>query len=410
MFYQTLKVLMTLAFRIYFRKIELLGIENMPKNGPVLLACNHPSSFMEGCLLACFQDRELHFLVRGDVFNIKWLRPLLIHTNQIPIFRFKDGFSKLKENKSTFSATYEVLARGGSVIIYPEGSTIMVKQLRPLQKGLAKISMGALDEYPRIPLKIVPVGINYSNVTRFRSDVSVSVGQAIDVRSHYVDDTDTVKRREAISELTNHVYEAMKPHVVSVDHPKIEGINQLLRTAYLSPEFTNSDSHLAAEMNMAQSINTTSEAFLEKTLTAVNELELHDRFDFGINKKRDGWLEWTLLALLSPFAIAGYLLNSLPFYLARWISRNKMKDIEFVAPVRLASWLILFLVYLTIILVFLLFASGIKALLYVLAIPILGLISIWWWERYSQLWVRSKFSELLDRLKFLTNEILQKSA
>ncbi len=409
MFYQTLKVLMTLAFRIYFRKIELLGIENMPKDGPVLLACNHPSSFMEGCLLACFQGRELHFLVRGDVFNIKWLRPLLIHTNQIPIFRFKDGFSKLKENRSTFSATYEVLSRGGSVIIYPEGSTIMVKKLRPLQKGLAKISMGALDEFPGIPLKIVPVGINYSNVTRFRSDVSVSVGPAIEVRPHYVDDSDTVKRREAISSLTELVHEAMKPHVVSVHQPDVEGVDHLLRTAYLSPELANSNSHLAAEMNMARTINDSDPEQLQKTLKAVNELELHDRFDFGLNKKSFGWLEWVLLACIFPLAIAGYLLNLLPFYLARWISQSKMKDIEFVAPVRLASWLVLFIIYMVILLLTMLFLLGSKAFILILAIPILGLVSIWWWERYSQLWVRLKFSELLDRLLFLSKELLHRS-
>ena len=160
MFYQTLKVLMTLALRVYFRNIDLRGIDRIPKKGPILFACNHPSSFMEACILACFQPRELHFLVRGDVFSIKWLKPLLIKTNQIPIFRFRDGFSKLKKNKNTFSATYEVLNRGGAVIIYPEGSTEMVKQLRPLQRGLARMAFGLLDGDRDHPLQVVPVGVN----------------------------------------------------------------------------------------------------------------------------------------------------------------------------------------------------------------------------------------------------------
>ncbi len=49
----------------------------------------------------CFFPKDLPFLVRGDIFNNPVLLPLLRSTNQIPIFRFRDGFSKLRENSQT---------------------------------------------------------------------------------------------------------------------------------------------------------------------------------------------------------------------------------------------------------------------------------------------------------------------
>ena len=140
MFYKLLKFWASLTFRFYFRRIYVSGTEHIPENAPVLFIVNHPNSFMEACIVACFQHRDLHFLVRGDMFEKKWLKPLLNWTNQIPIYRFKDGFSKLRNNKSTFDQSFEVLASGKALLIFPEASTQMVKYLRPLQKGAARLA------------------------------------------------------------------------------------------------------------------------------------------------------------------------------------------------------------------------------------------------------------------------------
>ena len=185
MVYYILKSILAIAARVYFKRIQVFGQENIPDQGPVLLACNHPSAFMEGCLVAGFTKRPLHFIVRGDVFQLKWLKPLLKRTNQVPIFRFRDGFSKLRKNKSAFDTIYSVLASGAAVIIYPEGSTSLIKQRRPLQKGLAKIAFGAMEKFDGMPLKVIPIGINYSEILKFRSDVSIIIGPPMDVKPFF---------------------------------------------------------------------------------------------------------------------------------------------------------------------------------------------------------------------------------
>jgi len=107
MFYKLLKVWAHLAFRLYFRRMFIFGRERIPKKGPVIFLVNHPSTFLEACIIASNQHRDLHFLVRGDMFEKKWLLPILRSTNQIPIYRFKDGFGKLRNNKSTFEQSFE---------------------------------------------------------------------------------------------------------------------------------------------------------------------------------------------------------------------------------------------------------------------------------------------------------------
>ena len=136
-----------------------MGKEKIPLDKPLLLSCNHPMAFTEACLLACFLDRPLYFLVRGDVFNSKsnWF---LEKTHQIPIYRFRDGFSNMRRNASSFAWAHQALSDGKAILIFSEGNTKLQKKLSPLQKGLASLAFGAYEEKDVQGLVIVPIGIN----------------------------------------------------------------------------------------------------------------------------------------------------------------------------------------------------------------------------------------------------------
>ena len=91
MLYRLVRPLATLCFLVSYRKIYFSHSENIPKDKPVILAINHPTMFLEPCLLACFLDHSLHFLARGDVFSNAFYKKLLASLHILPIFRLKDG-------------------------------------------------------------------------------------------------------------------------------------------------------------------------------------------------------------------------------------------------------------------------------------------------------------------------------
>jgi 1-acyl-sn-glycerol-3-phosphate acyltransferase len=173
MLYKIFKVIVSFTLKIFFRKIYLSGLENLDNSKPQILASNHPNGFLEPLLMACFFTRPLYFLVRGDVFDNKFLKPILVATHQIPIFRFKDGFSKMRENTQTLQASSDVLLDGKCLLIFAEGSTKCIKMLRPLQKGLSRITFDTLARDPNIDLEILPVGINFTHNTLFNKEVMI---------------------------------------------------------------------------------------------------------------------------------------------------------------------------------------------------------------------------------------------
>ncbi|MCB0688923.1 MAG: 1-acyl-sn-glycerol-3-phosphate acyltransferase, partial [Saprospiraceae bacterium] len=157
MLYKILRQIVASLFKIYFRKIYLIDSSKVPLKGPVLISSNHPMAFAEACLLACFIDRPLYFLVRGDVFKKGW-NWFFNGTNQIPIYRFRDGFSNMRRNRDSFSRAHDALADDKAILIFSEGNTRLQKKLSPLQKGLARLAFGAYAEKNVQHIQVVPVG------------------------------------------------------------------------------------------------------------------------------------------------------------------------------------------------------------------------------------------------------------
>ncbi|MEL6973183.1 MAG: hypothetical protein AAFO02_23670, partial [Bacteroidota bacterium] len=77
MLYAAVRPIATVGLKYYFRRIDLANAERIPKNAAVILAANHPTTFIEPCVLACFLEEPLNFLARGDFFKNKIAAKLL---------------------------------------------------------------------------------------------------------------------------------------------------------------------------------------------------------------------------------------------------------------------------------------------------------------------------------------------
>ncbi|HKK78159.1 MAG TPA: 1-acyl-sn-glycerol-3-phosphate acyltransferase, partial [Phaeodactylibacter sp.] len=190
----------------------------MPKDKPVFLVSNHPTAFIEACVMACFLHRPLFFLVRGDMFRKKVFSQLLRSLNMLPIYRRKDkGYSKANNNDETFQSVFKTLHDNRTVMILIEGSTMQVKRLRPLKKGTARMSFDAIEAYDLEEVYIVPGGVNFTYAERPRSEVMIEIGELVKAKDYletYVHNTN-----KAIMDLTNAVRPALEDCLVNVEDP-----------------------------------------------------------------------------------------------------------------------------------------------------------------------------------------------
>jgi 1-acyl-sn-glycerol-3-phosphate acyltransferase len=350
--YRLIRPFARIAIGLYFRKIHISGLEKLPLDGPLILACNHPNSFTEACILATYQPRILHFLVRGDVFKNKVIAFLLGQTNQIPIFRFKDGFSGLKQNESSFSACYKKLKEGAAILIFSEASSVFEKRLRPIQKGTARLAFGACEKYNiDEDFHIIPIGVNYTQGDRFRTEVMINFGDPIKVNTFLNDYRENPKK--SIDQVTSMISNALKNLVIQIrDHSNDKLYNdcmELLESqnpydpkipVWRSRERYDRDSSLAKKINNLNEPDRKSlvseiqklKNMLPKSIHMLSDLQYLDAQ--ALSQRLLSWLFF-------PIALPGLLYFFVPFYLARFVAIPFLRHREYYTGVRLATMLIL---------------------------------------------------------------------
>ncbi|TBH20154.1 lysophospholipid acyltransferase family protein [Thermus thermamylovorans] len=150
------------------------GVENVPREGPIILASNH-LSILDPIAIGAGVRRPVSFLARADVFRLPLLSWLLPRLYAIPVER---GQSDLSAIKSAIRALEKGMAFG----IFPEGTRSRTGKLGPFKTGMAAIALRTGS--PVVPVAIVgadqtwPVG---RKLFRLRRPIRVIYGKPIPV-------------------------------------------------------------------------------------------------------------------------------------------------------------------------------------------------------------------------------------
>ena len=145
----------------------------------MILACSHPNSFLDAVLMDILFEKPVWSLTRGDAFLNKKVNNVLFKLKMLPVYRPSEGVENLSENYKTFDTCIELFKRNAIVLIFSEGFCENEWHLRSLKKGTARLAYKCQQE--NIPLKILPVGINYSSFKRFGKNLFVNLGNIFTV-------------------------------------------------------------------------------------------------------------------------------------------------------------------------------------------------------------------------------------
>ena len=308
-------------------------------------------------------NERIYYMAKGTFFNTRFKRWVLNGLGMIPVNRQSDMKVEGISNADSFEACYRLLEEGKTLVIFPEGTSYQERLLRKLKSGAARIALQSeVRNDKKLGLKIIPVGLNYTEPEKFRSSVLAKIGAPIDPVPFV--DTFQEDSLKAARQLTEEIRVGMTRLLVNSESKEeeelVEGIVDLLSSEYVKrPEKgverdVQQMREIFAQMN---AIRVSQPWKIEEIKLLVESLkirieQLHIKSDFLDRKYRTSVFvrqlvsSFFVMLIGLPLFVFGMIHNYLQYKVIDALVLRFVKDVEYYAPVSVLFSFVLYpLVY-----------------------------------------------------------------
>jgi len=408
--YDFIKPLFNAFYPTYY-DYEIKGLDKIPTDKAVVIACNHTNAFVDSVILGMLIKQRVRFYARGDVFKGKAIKWFLNQINMSPIYRASDGYGDARtKNEKIFEECRQRLNNNETLAIYPEGICIQEKRLVPLKRGLGHI---LFQDNGNTPLNkdvlIVPVGINYSDAKKFRSKALINIGDPFSL-DKFQESTLSTDSKLVVA-FTRFLEEKMRVLIVNIkdrdNDEMVEDINQIYVDQIIAEKKFNPKSvekHFAVRKEIAEMVNHQTDRDpirLNKVksniiayIDQLDKLKLRDHLirPESINNSRsyDFILEFFTLWIGLPIYGLGLILNFPPYNFAKNLTEKKVKHKEFKASMYLNIAMFAWYAYygIQLLMVGLIFRDWLVLGAYAVAVPLLGFFVLRFYPKMKKIFGR----------------------
>lgn len=408
--------LFSLSVRIFFSSFKIKGKENIPTSGPLFVVANHPSTFMDPIIMAVAMKRKVHFIAKGSAFKSRFAKWILPKFNMIPIYRKDFEPGEMHKNEETFEKVYEILEQGGAVIIFPEGISITDRILKRLKTGTMRMALNVESRNNfELGVKILPMGLNFSNPHQFRSKVEIRIGQAIEVKKFQANfKLDSMK---TVHQLRNEVRLSIEKLIFCVDSPTIDLLIARVEMIYIRNflEVSNRQKlELHEELEISELVRERVNYFIVNDPKRVEQLaemlENHalllktlkldgETVDIvGTEKSKFTFSDFCFYLCGLPLFLYGFINNVIPFQLPGIFNRRIKARPDFKGAILLCTGTFIFLIFYIFqtILMYKFSQNLWLSIAYLASLPITGLMAHSYYQRLKNHFQTIKYNRLVN--------------
>ncbi len=373
--------------KIFYRKIIVMGSENINSSDHLIFAPNHQNALMDALAVLFTHKGQPVFLARADIFKKKAVASFLYFMKILPVYRIRDGFSTLKSNDEIFLKTIDVFKNKNGLVILPEGDHAGFRRLRQLKKGICRVAFQA-DEATgfTLKIKIIPVGIEYTNYARLRQALTVIYGKPIEVSEYHQLYREAPEK--AYNELRDRISAEIKKVMVHIesqdDYEAIDELRSIINGKYSdsikSPKIYR-DRNLIDKLNKLKISDPQTYSKLCFLSLDVKKKAKDLNVTYRLLEKKKHPLGWLIagmagLVLTFPVWLFGNIFT-LTFLALPELQIRKTKDIQFHSSLRFGLSLALAFVFMPVYLIIslVIFSPWWLALIIFLTIPVSGLFA-----------------------------------
>lgn len=187
-------------YRVLF-KIEIEGIDNIPKDRNFLLVPNHLSNYDPPLVAAFLPIDDMGYMAKASLFKVPIVSSVIKAFGAFPVKRSGNDMAAVK-------LAIKILKEGKCLTMFPEGKRVKTPGI------LGEGKQGAAMIAAKAGVGFLPVGIQTDY--KFRGKVRVTVGEYIDFSEYH----DKKMNSEALQQVTN---ELLMPKIAELAGAKVYG-------------------------------------------------------------------------------------------------------------------------------------------------------------------------------------------
>jgi len=412
MLYRIFRAMARLALHLFFRQIEVEGRENVPDQGPLLLVSNHTNALVDPLVLVITVSRRLTVTAKNVLAKNPLLGLLMSCLGVVTFHRREDAGKGAdpRQNIQSLQQCRQILASGGALCIFPEGVSHSDLKLRPFHLGPARIALDfAREEGDPGGLRIVPIGLLYSQKDRFRSAVWLRYGTPMDV-GQWLAEHPGATAADFTKEITGRVQALILHYENRRESLILSCAAEIVATRGRMPPPLGRDERSVAEwFQLLSGLQSGYRTLLANFPDDVNALSTRMR-QYRAELKKRGMTaaeiflpvhpgrallflirELELLLVGAPVALFGAVNHFLPYQIVKWIARALSTDKDhWASNIVYPSFLVFPIFYLLQLGAAWFFLPSFWAFLYTVALPYTGYYALIYGERAGRAFRRTR--------------------
>jgi len=344
--------ILKLALRVYFRHIEVTGLENVPADSPLIFVLNHQNALVDPVFPLCLAPRRVSFLAKAPLFRMPVIGYFVRALDSLPAYRRQDEGEDVSRNLETFAAARKLLARGGTIGIFP--------RLKALKTGAARIALGAVSSGEALDLQIVPVGLYYTEKTMFRSSALVHFGEPLPV-ARVALEPDGSPPRDAVRELSDRIEKALREVMLHAEQEEALALIDRAERIFSAEEAGDEKQRLSRTLELRQRFLEGYAFYRARAPQRIASIESRiARFEQELKQAGVDPFELSLpptavhtivkligqvltCAVLAPFALLGAFVHYPAYFLGGYLARHLARDEQdVVSTFKIISAMLLF--------------------------------------------------------------------
>lgn len=410
MLYRFAWVMMWITFKIFFRRIDLVGLDKLKSGKPAIIIANHPASFLDAMVLAVFLRRSIHFYVRGDIFAHPVAYKILTWLHMIPIFSREHGVGNLGNNKRTFDRGRKLLEKGKLLLIFPEGFSRQSKQLEPFKKGAARVALQTAFQWGKVnDLHIQTIALNYS-YHHLGANLLIHLGDSITLEDYAQQYKEFPAM--AITQLNKEMSEMFQLNVIHLkDGNRTNLAESLIRMWYYRKDI-NATRLFEDFRKICRDVDQLSH---NELLTLQHDLATYEKAlrdnrisDQSVISLQNPELfnKFWRVYYLAPFAIFGKLVWWIPGRLSIWIADKTVTRIDFYTSVLSGVLGFMGFLWWMFIIIITYYKLGNPAVLIAIILPLFSYIYMQWVDQQVNLFALIRLQQLRKKQPKIVEQLI----